>query len=80
MDLFPISGTKLSSLHSASTWPAFRLSARSVALKLPRPRARLSANWLDAVSRKTGLPKTLNRHVTFRLRAVLLRDTSAGWT
>ena len=29
-------------------------------MKLTRPRARLSANWLVAVSRKTGLPKTPN--------------------
>lgn len=54
--------TKLRRLHSASTWPPFRLCARSVASKSTRPRARLSANWLDAVSRKTGSPQ--NTHAT----------------
>jgi hypothetical protein len=58
----PKSSPKLRRLHSASTWPPFRLCARSVALKLhPPARARLSANWLDAVIRKTGLPQDAPR-------------------
>jgi hypothetical protein len=36
-----------------SSYPRLRLCARSVALKFHHPRARLSANWLDAVIRKT---------------------------
>jgi hypothetical protein len=49
--------TKLRRLHSASTWPPFRCVLVPSRQNPPGPRARLSANWLDAVSRKTGLPQ-----------------------
>lgn len=49
--------TKHRRLHSASTWPPFRLCARSVAPKATRPRARLSANLLRRKPRDLLAPK-----------------------
>jgi hypothetical protein len=49
--------TKLRRLHYASTWPPFRCVLVPSRQNPPGPRARLSANWLHAVSRKTGLPQ-----------------------
>jgi hypothetical protein len=54
--------TKHRRLHSASTWPSFRCVLVPSRQNPPGPRARLSANWLDAVSRKTGL--TQDTHAT----------------
>ena len=53
--------TKLRRLHSASTWPPFRCVLVPSRQNPPGPRARLSANRLDAVSRKTGLPQDTSR-------------------
>jgi hypothetical protein len=52
----------LSSFPGALYWPPFRCVLVPSRQNPPGPRARLSANWLDAVSRKTGLPQ--NTHAT----------------
>jgi len=54
--------TKLRRLHSASTWPPFRLCARSVASKSTRPPRQTFGQRTGTVSQKTGLPQ--NAHAT----------------
>ena len=71
--------TKLRRLHSASIWPPFRCVFVPSRQNPPGPRARLSANWLDAVSRKTGLPQaTLATELRHRCTAPSLPLHSAG--
>jgi hypothetical protein len=71
--------TELGRLHSASTWPPFRCVLVPSRQNPPGPRARLSANWLDAVSRKTGLPQdTHATELRHRCTAPSLPLHSAG--
>src|SRR5208282_6926060 len=71
--------TKLCRLHSASTWPPFRLCARSVATKSTRPPRQTFGQRTGTVSQKTACPQdTLATELRHRCTAPSLPLHSAG--
>jgi hypothetical protein len=71
--------TKLRRLHSASTWPPFRLCAHSVASKSTQPPRQTFGQRTGTVSQKTGLPQdTLATELRHRCTPPSLPLHSAG--